>query len=320
MEKWKQMKYPYEKYDISNIGRLRNNKTNYYFNLNVRSDGYIRVCLNNKSFLIHRLICEYFIDNYNDNLVVNHKDGDRSNNNISNLELMTILENNNSKVFENYGTKFREISQCDINNNIIKIWHRIKDIPNVCKKGIHDALKLKKIYKGYYWSYFNKDILDEKWNFLKIFNKYIEISSFGRIKLKSGKITYGYKNMDGYYNTIVENHHLKIHRLVCMSFKPLPNYDNLVVNHIDANRGNNNINNLEWATSSENSIHTYKINNPKRNIRKRKVIKIYNLIEIEYESLDVAAKLNNIKNKGNITLVCQHKRKTAGGFIWKYKE
>jgi len=41
---------------------------------------------------------------------------------------------------------------------------------------------------------------------------------------------------------------------------------------------------------------------------------------VEYKSLEIASKLNNIKNKGNIVLVCQNKRKTAGGFSWKYKE
>jgi hypothetical protein len=319
MEKWKKMYSPYDNYDISDNGRLRNNKTNYYFNLNIRLDGYIRVCINKTNFMIHRLVCEYFLENYNSNLIVNHKDGNRSNNNIKNLEMLTILENNNSKIFENYGTKFREVTQYDINNNIIRVWHRIKDIPNISKKSIHDALKNNKLYKGYYWEYFNEKILDETWMTLNIFNSLIEISSIGRIKLKSGKITYGNKDMDGYYNTIIENHHVKVHRLVCMAFKPISNYNDLLVNHIDANRGNNNIYNLEWATPSENSIHTYKVNNPKRNIRRCKVIKIDNLIETEYESLEIAAKLNNIKTKGNITLVCQNKRKTAGGFIWKYK-
>lgn len=37
-----------------------------------------------------------------------------------------------------------------------------------------------------------------------------------------------------------------------------------------------------------------------------------------YDSLESAAKENNIKNKGNIVLVCKNKRKKCGGFFWKY--
>lgn len=55
---------------------------------------------------------------------------------------------------------------------------------------------------------------------------------------------------------------------------------------------------------------------------RRPVIKIClttNLELEEYESLEVAAKENNIKHKGNIVLVCKGKRNKCGGFKWKYK-
>lgn len=39
----------------------------------------------------------------------------------------------------------------------------------------------------------------------------------------------------------------------------------------------------------------------------------------EYDNATIAAKLNNISQPGNITRVCSGKRKTAGGYIWKYK-
>lgn len=39
----------------------------------------------------------------------------------------------------------------------------------------------------------------------------------------------------------------------------------------------------------------------------------------EYENAATAAKINNISSPGNITRVCSGKRKTAGGYIWKYK-
>ena len=105
-----------------------------------------------------------------------------------------------------------------------------------------------------------------------------------------------------------------------MTFKPLNNYENLVVNHIDRNRGNNHIDNLEWTTQSINTKYSYDNFYTKRDPFKRPVIRIdIDNNEIEYNSLEEASVANNIKNKGNIVLVCQNKRKTAGGFKWKYK-
>ena len=50
----------------------------------------------------------------------------------------------------------------------------------------------------------------------------------------------------------------KVHRLVCLTFLPNPNkYP--VVNHIDGDKTNNNVNNLEWCTISHNTKHAYKL-------------------------------------------------------------
>lgn len=48
---------------------------------------------------------------------------------------------------------------------------------------------------------------------------------------------------------------LSIHRLVAMAFNPVPNMDILEVNHIDGNKDNNHISNLEWVTHYDNMKH-----------------------------------------------------------------
>lgn len=59
----------------------------------IRKDGCHVVWLNNKIQYVHRLVAEAYLSNDNNKKTVNHKDGNRSNNNVENLEWMTIAEN-----------------------------------------------------------------------------------------------------------------------------------------------------------------------------------------------------------------------------------
>lgn len=58
----------------------------------------------------------------------------------------------------------------------------------------------------------------------------------------------------------------RVHRLVMMAFNPVENMNELEVNHIDGNKKNNKIENLEWCTASENQIHAFKtgLNKPRK--------------------------------------------------------
>ncbi|GIX59813.1 hypothetical protein BPADB04_48430 [Bacillus paranthracis] len=62
---------------------------------------------------------------------------------------------------------------------------------------------------------------------------------------------------DGYHYFTINNKAYRINRLVAQAY--IPNVDNKpCVNHIDLNRINNNVSNLEWVTHSENIQHSYK--------------------------------------------------------------
>lgn len=103
-EVWK--KHPeIEKLEVSSFGRARSVNGHYYKS---RSDknGYMRLHfhMNGKHVfkLVHRLVAETFIPNPNNLPQVNHKDGDRTNNNVDNLEWCTASYN------MNYREKFGE--------------------------------------------------------------------------------------------------------------------------------------------------------------------------------------------------------------------
>ena len=123
-------------------------------------------------------------------------------------------------------------------------------------------------------------------------------------------------NYNGYIRVVINNKTYTLHRLVALTFLSNPN-NKPQINHIDGNKTNNNITNLEWVTNQENQIHKFKNglgNNHTRNIGK------YNLNDIfiiEYKSITLAANKNNI-SKSSISGVLSGKRKTSGGFIWKY--
>ena len=98
MEKWIIINKPYDNYAISNYGNVKNIKTNKIIKQFEDQDGYMKVSLWNngkgKTFKIHRLVALYFIENENEEYIyVNHKDGNKKNNNVRNLEWCTRSAN-----------------------------------------------------------------------------------------------------------------------------------------------------------------------------------------------------------------------------------
>lgn len=88
-------------YEVSNTGLVRSRKTGHYRLLKPKLNkftGYQFVILYDKnktrSVTIHRLVAEAFLPNPDNLSVVNHKDEDKTNNNVDNLEWCTTLYNN----------------------------------------------------------------------------------------------------------------------------------------------------------------------------------------------------------------------------------
>lgn len=126
-EIWKDIEGYEGKYQVSNMGRIKFLKFKKIRILRSEKDvnGYLRVTLHKngiiKRYKVHRLVAQAFIPNPNNLPQVNHKDEDKTNNNVSNLEWC------DAKYNMNYGTARKRmiekiqkvVIQIDINTNVI---------------------------------------------------------------------------------------------------------------------------------------------------------------------------------------------------------
>ena len=186
--------------------------------------------------------------------------------------------------------------------------------------------------------------MQEIWKAVHGYEGIYEISNFGKIKRlstpnsnnqhKDSFIMSPGRDLRGYLIVCLYKNKKRstktIHRLVAIHFIPNPE-NKKTVNHKDGDKENNYVENLEWNTYSENNKHAFKIGLRKPSItmsgmcgklnpQSKPVLQLdmNNNIINEFESCSLAKK---ILRKPGISIgdVCHGKRKTAGGFKWRFK-
>jgi len=158
----------------------------------------------------------------------------------------------------------------------------------------------------------------EVWGIIKDYPNY-EVSTKGNIRniktlniLKSS-LRNGYPSLglskDGKSKTV------NIHRIVASVFL---GENDIIINHKDGDKTNNNLENLEWVSYKDNTKHALESKLTKTHSNKvgQYTLKDQELIK-EYSSIIEASKETGISDK-HIGSVCRGNRKSTGGYVWKY--
>jgi hypothetical protein len=159
-EIWKDFIFNDKKIQVSTYGRIISNGKLLVGTISKQTEYRIVSISNNKirkNELVHRLVAMCFLENLNNKEIVNHKDGNKQNNHVNNLEWCTRSENA-IHFYKGSGAKLcKKIEQLDIDKNIIKVFDSLAEAAkyiNISRNyNITMRIKNGKLYRGYYWKY-----------------------------------------------------------------------------------------------------------------------------------------------------------------------
>lgn len=210
-----------------------------------------------------------------------------------------------------------DVKMIAIDNKVLEVCEKCykeaiyRKIPKEAKtRQIKPKKKSSYIPKGVYkTSVIAKDLEDEVWKPIKDFEGYYEVSNKGRIKslkrniiLNQGNITRGYLGVSLAKEGI--HYSKRVHKLVAQAFMPNP-ANKPSINHINGNKKDNRVENLEWCTPGENMQHAQKCN-----LLYKGKKKIYCLEDNKiYESMQEVAKDFNVDN-GQVKNACDNTNNT----------
>lgn len=273
----------FEQYSIFDTGEVVNEKTGRMLEGTVRLNGYkvYRLSKNNvkEGFYAHRLVAENFLENPDNLPIVNHKDGNKLNNNVNNLEWSTYSDNSihaheNGLISKRRPTEFYTE---DLPN---EIWVEIENFPNYLISS-HGRIR------------------NQQTNRL----------------LKSSTVC-GYQKIRLSNNGEIQD--FILHILMFKTFYPdLEIPDGYVIDHIDGNKDNNHYKNLRCISNSQNTLAAFYETKTNKTIKAINQYDLNDNFIATYPSIREAARILSL-DSSSITKACKGKVKTCGGFKFYY--
>ncbi|CAJ1427331.1 unnamed protein product [Effrenium voratum] len=243
--------------------------------------GYREAAIKGNTYSVHRLVARAFHGPppTAQHTQVNHLDSNRENNCASNLAYVTPSENaNHARAARSWTRRAGSFKKVHCRRVGTVQWSSFSSqFDAACVLGLDQSAVSKccrglRQHVGGYQFEFAETVpfAGELWQAARypgiaqaISNW--QVSSLGRVKTSNGRTTFGTLNNAGY---CVIRHQLEsdgpykqfsMHRLVAATFFGQPVSRELHVNHLDGNRSNNRVENLEYATPAQNVQHAYSL-------------------------------------------------------------
>ena len=170
----------------------------------------------------------------------------------------------------------KEVKSVDVETGVEKVYKSAymaaKDLgkDSTC---VRNACAKNKVYAGHMWSYTGREFDKNKpmegkkpiqkylrgnWKAIEGFPNY-SVSRKGEVVNNlTGRILKARINHNGYKSlSLGSGNNFRVHRLVLSTFSPIDGWEELTVNHIDGDKLNNCLDNLEWLTLEDNKKHYY---------------------------------------------------------------
>ena len=329
-------------WQVSSYGRVKSSRD--LVSYGTLTAGYRQVCISKETFCVHRLVAAAFLGPPPAEGIwqVNHIDGDKGNNRANNLMYVTSSQNirhswamnprravkpGKTVLWRKQGeeTWSRCASQADAarllgvhRSQISKccrgLLARSCDANKIMYEFKCAAMKAPQALAGEIWK--PAEYPGQLWR-----AEDLMVSTYGRIfSATAGHsyLTYGTRTAGGYCSVQRRGRGLLVHRLVAATFLGQPETPDLQVNHKDACRGNNRLENLEYVTPSENKLHALgRTKQTARTCRKILASSIGHEDWTKFASVAAASEHTGISS-GIISQVCHGLRSSMGDWNFKF--
>ena len=334
-------------WQVSSHGRVSDTTGRIHYG-SLTCSGYRKVMIGNQTYLVHRLVAATFSGPPPDPdcWQVNHLDGDRQNNRMTNLQYVTPAENQRHSWATNLR---RQTGAAKLSKAILwrpcgeEAWSsceshaeatRLLGVPRGSISQCIRGLARKSCGDGT-WYEFKAPTATERGSLpTEIWRpaRYpgapgiipnLVVSNHGRVsqaKFGCGTISCGTLTKSGYYVVRRAGNYMLVHRAVAATFFGQPENLEIQVNHKDSDRGNNHANNLEYVTAAQNQQHALQRGSGRQRCGKAVQARcvasgLSKSTWLDFDSISAAARHTGVSN-ARIDHICRGLARTAA---WDFK-
>ena len=166
-ETWKPIEWSCGFHEVSSQGRIRDILTGNIIKDKIGTDGYKIISIEGKTKSVHRIVAEAFIPNPENKPYVNHKDEDKTNNRVENLEWCDAEYNARYSAYK----QLQPVQQFSLDGTLIREYPSVGSVaafgfkPCMVSECIRER-GYKKTYRGFVWKYmFSKDEKQKRYEY-----------------------------------------------------------------------------------------------------------------------------------------------------------